>query len=645
LKLSDNTFWEYCKLADKNCKLLENPSVPQYISDLLENCHGWSIPDNRQELLLLAMGRKSEGVFEVAYEVTGKGRIVEATVTHCKNGLVVNYPEPYMRRRDPACMLVADEKPTDKATFTDRFGESFKRVRQETFNWMKQQCLIVMPFIPGGAETAKQRGALLIAPDNAGFFIAGLADLQGMLSPKQIPDDFQISSILYLAPPFRHTHFNGKQIVVHNRLDGMHEVFSYNLYPGPSAKKGVYGVLLSMGEKEDWPTLHAATVQVITPYDNITTIMHEGASGSGKSEMLQYAHRQADGRLMLGRNILTDEERHLVLNQGCSLRPVTDDMAMCKPIKQNSNDYLTAGDAEQAWFVRLNHILRYGTDPEVESITVKPKERLIFLNFQAAPESTCLIWEHIEDKPGVPCPNPRVILPRRLVPNVINGMVEVHIRNFGVRTPPCTKTKPTYGILGYLHLLPAGLAWLWRLVAPRGHENPSITDTIGMTSEGVGSYWPFATGRIVDHANLLLQQIQSTPKVRYALTPNQHVGAWEVGFMPEWIAREYLARRGIAKFQPHQITPARCPLLGYVLNSMQIEGTIIPKWFLQVEEQPEVDIDGYDAGAEVLHRFFEKELQKFLVPDLDAIGKEIIACCLDRGTIEDFNKLLYPVTE
>lgn len=46
-----------------------------------------------------------------------------------------------------------------------------------------------------------------------------------------------------------------------------------------------------------------------------------------------------------------------------------------------------------------------------------------------------------------------------------------------------------------------------------------------MTSEGVGSYWPFATGRMVDQANLLLKQIMDTPSTRYKLIPNQHVGA------------------------------------------------------------------------------------------------------------------------
>jgi len=184
---------------------------------------------------------------------------------------------------------------------------------------------------------------------------------------------------------------------------------------------------------------------------------------------------------------------------------------------------------------------------------------------------------------------------------------------------------------------------LWRLVAPRGHDNPSITDTEGMTSEGVGSYWPFAAGRMVDHANLLLRQIQATPKVRYTLMPNQHVGAWQVSFMPQWVSREYLARRGVAKFQPHQIVPARCPLLGYALKSMQIEGTLLPQWFLRVETQPEVGPDGYDAGAEILKEFFARELRKFLDPDLDPLGKEIITCCLDGGTLQDYDNLLHGV--
>jgi len=39
------------------------------------------------------------------------------------------------------------------------------------------------------------------------------------------------------------------------------------------------------------------------------------------------------------------------------------------------------------------------------------------------------------------------------------------------------------------------------------YANPSIVGVGGMESEGVGSYWPFATGKRVTHANLLLEQI------------------------------------------------------------------------------------------------------------------------------------------
>ena len=138
----------------------------------------------------------------------------------------------------------------------------------------------------------------------------------------------------------------------------------------------------------------------------------------------------------------------------------------------------------------------------------------------------------------------------------------------------------------------------------------------------------------------MLRQIQQTPKVRYSLTPNQHVGAWEVSFMPGWIAREYLGRRGIAKFPANRLQAARCPLLGYTLCTMQVEGTVIPTWFLRVDEQPEVGPDGYDKGAAVLNDFFVDELRKFVQPGLDKLGKQIIDCCISGGSVADYESLL-----
>ncbi len=161
-----------------------------------------------------------------------------------------------------------------------------------------------------------------------------------------------------------------------------------------------------------------------------------------------------------------------------------------------------------------------------------------------------------------------------------------------------------------------------------------------MSSEGVGSYWPFATDQMLPHADLLLKQIESTPKTRYILVPNQHIGAWKVGFMPQWLARDYLARRGSARFKPDQIVPARCPLLGYSPRSMRIEGSRVTSWFLQVDTQPEVGEDGYDRGAAILREFFHQELKQYLAPGLSALGRRIIECCLDDGDVEDFAALI-----
>jgi len=615
---------------------LNRVNLSQEVREIIEKASSITIPESRDHLLEISMGGK-EDWFEIVYEVPGKGRVLEGTVAKCKNGLAVNFPEPYMRRREPDCLVVADEGETDKPRFKDRYGYDFDTLRKETFEWLKGQKLIVMPFMSGGEELGYP--SLLIAPENAGFFATALADIQGFIPANEIPEGFTPRAIVYLAPPFRHTHFNGKQVVVHNRLKNLHELFSYNLYLGPSAKKGIYGVLLTIGEKEGWITAHASAVRVITPYDNILTIMHEGASGGGKSEMLEQIHREPDGRIKVAKNIVTGEEIYVDLKEACELQPITDDMALCHPALQQGKK-LVIKDAEKGWFIRVDHINEYGTDPHFEKLCIYPPEPLIFLNIDGVPKSTCLIWEHIMDAPGKPCPNPRVIMPRRFMPNVVDEPVEVDIRSFGVRTPPTSREKPSYGIIGMVHLLPPALAWLWRLVAPRGHANPSIVGAEGLESEGVGSYWPFATGKMVTHANLLLEQIINTPGTRYILVPNQYIGVWKVGFMPEWIAREYLARRGSVRFRPDQITPARSSLLGYALNTLKINGNFIPKELLQVNRQPEVGDEGYDKGAQILNKFFKRELKKFLVPELNPLGRKIIETCLEDGTLEDYISLL-----
>jgi len=192
-----------------------------------------------------------------------------------------------------------------------------------------------------------------------------------------------------------------------------------------------------------------------------------------------------------------------------------------------------------------------------------------------------------------------------------------------------------------MHVLPPALAWLWRLVAPRGHANPSVADeTGGIITEGVGSYGPFLTGSIVAQANILLEQILKTPATRYVLIPNQHIGAFRVGFMPQWVSREYIARRGSAQFKPSHFISARCTILGFCLESMKVDGQSMWQGLLRPELQPEVGQDGYDKGAKILVDFFKKELKKFNTKDLHPTGRKIIDLCMNDAPLEKYLEII-----
>ena len=616
----------------------KNIILPNNIEEVLTGCKSYTVFNTTDELADAATNGKDNAEYEVKYDVPGKGNYVEAIVQRVKNGISANYTEAYMRRRDPGTMVIADNQPTDKDLFIEKYGYEFSSLQTETFDWLKEQDLAVF-FYFAGRENIGSLG-IAIAPANAAFFALGLSMLQEMVAVDELKDNSELKSVIFVAPVFRHTHFNGKQVVVHNRTESIHELYSYNLYPGPSAKKGLYGVMLTQAEKENWIIAHCSAVQSISPYDNLTTFMHEGASGGGKSEMHQHINREYDGRVLLGRNLLSDEERFLTIPRFCSFNSVADDMAFCHPSVQQKDGKLRIIDAENAWFVRVDSVKQYGDDPSLEKTTINPSSPLLFLNIETQPGATALIWNHIQDEPGKLCPNPRVIIPRKSFPNVVDNPVSVDIRSFGIRTPVCTKENPSYGIVGLFHVLPPALAWLWRLVAPRGHNNPSIVSSGGMESEGVGSYWPFATGKRVPHANMMLKQLIDTPRTTFTLVPNQNIGVWEVGFKPQLLMREYLTRRGAAQLKTDQYQPARCPLLGYELNYLTLEGSKIPSKFLKVYTQTEVGIDGYDAGAEILREFFKTELQKYLKDDLLHTGKRIIEACLSNASIEEYNEII-----
>ena len=366
-----------------------------------------------------------------------------------------------------------------------------------------------------------------------------------------------------------------------------------------------------------------------------------GASGGGKSEMLEDFHREDDDRLLIGTHTVTGEKYYMTLGESCKIHPIADDMACAlKSIQDPTSGKLRILDAENGWFLRMDGMNAYGNNPLYERICIHPSEPLVFFNMDGIPGSTCLIWEHVIESNGKPCSNPRVILPRKMLDNIVPDTepVEVDVRSFGVRMPPSTAKNPNYGVMGMLQVVPQSIAWLWRLVSPRGFKNPSIADTnagSGLKAEGVGSYWPFATGLKVTQANLLLEQIMNSPNTTNVLIPNQHIGAYHVGFMGEWLSREYLARH-LGTVRAKHLVPARCALFGYALDEMKLDGQFVRQTFLRPETQSKLGTEGYDAGAKILADFIKEQVAQFVCDDLDPLGKEIIDCCLHDGTLDDY---------
>ena len=82
--------------------------------ELLEKAPSVKVVESVEELFDLACGKPDSDYLEVLYDLPDGRKIVEATVARVRNGIVANYPEPYMRRRDPDSMLIADDKPTDQ---------------------------------------------------------------------------------------------------------------------------------------------------------------------------------------------------------------------------------------------------------------------------------------------------------------------------------------------------------------------------------------------------------------------------------------------------------------------------------------------------------------------------------------------------
>ena len=154
--------------------------LPDDVQEIL-NANNIIIPETRQQLLELTFQGRSDAL-EITYDVPGRGKVLEATVTRCKNGASVNYAEAYMRRRDPDAMVIADDKPTDKMRFSERFGKEFDSTRRDTMDLAEEpwraHCVTL--------QQRQFRGQLSFSAycplPIRGFFVMGLADFTGFYS-------------------------------------------------------------------------------------------------------------------------------------------------------------------------------------------------------------------------------------------------------------------------------------------------------------------------------------------------------------------------------------------------------------------------------------------------------------------------------
>jgi hypothetical protein len=96
-----------------------------YLASSVDDLVQMAVPEDKVD---------TAGYFTVGYDVPGKGFVDEVKVCRVRNGngIAANYVDPAMRRRDPDCMVIADEARTDKPTFEGRFNRPFADVREET---------------------------------------------------------------------------------------------------------------------------------------------------------------------------------------------------------------------------------------------------------------------------------------------------------------------------------------------------------------------------------------------------------------------------------------------------------------------------------------------------------------------------------
>lgn len=89
-------------------------ACPVEAASILRGCPGFTLASDIGELVELSCRDAVNGWHEMAYDVPGKGRVVEAVVCRVNTGIAANDRESYMRRRDSECLVYRRHKSRQK---------------------------------------------------------------------------------------------------------------------------------------------------------------------------------------------------------------------------------------------------------------------------------------------------------------------------------------------------------------------------------------------------------------------------------------------------------------------------------------------------------------------------------------------------
>lgn len=541
------------------------------------------------------------------------GEYHEGDIIHAREGFVINFADRHIRVRDPRALVVADDGTTSHERFSVRFGREFAADRSYHHEYLRNQDLIVTGFMLPGTDKL----VALVAPRQTEIFAYIQAQIMGFreLDFKTLLEESP-AAIIYLNPESRHTRYGSEQVVIHDRSRGIHEIYADSLYPGPSCKKGIFGVFLELAEidfaagKEPWSIAHAA-IAVLEQgrSDKKMFFAHMGPSGSGKSENTTPSFK---GKLHLATapdgRCITIQVPHDV-----KVQPAMDDFGFMKLGTVDGRLRTILTDIECGYFLRTDSVLTAEDDPELQRVVRSAPETtgkpLVFLSYDVQPGESVSLFKHYEN-----CSNPRVIVPKSAMPDFYDGPCAVDVMSFGIRAPRSVAHNPTYGVAGIVQVLDWKQYLMWCLVCPRGDKNPSTTTSVngGLVTEGEGSMRPFNVGDKLAVANSLFSLLsRGSEDTRFFVFPNQNVGAYEVNWSQRLI-RNVIAEEGFIQFNDDNLSAENHPFLGRTLNSFVAYGQTVPPELLNPALQPELGRQGFESGRKMLDAFFRETLSGYL---------------------------------